>query len=75
MVYCNYGICRSASFIIAYLMLEDKLTVNEALYLLRLARPQVNPTAEYLHVLLKMEEKWGITKFRATSNETYMDYE
>jgi len=43
LIHCNAGISRSASIIIGYLMYSQSLKYDQALELVKIARPQVRP--------------------------------
>ena len=51
LVHCLAGISRSVSIIIAYLMIVEKLTYNQALDSIRQIRPEVNPNPGFAYQL------------------------
>lgn len=54
-VHCQHGVSRSATIVIAYLMWRDGLSYDDALDLVRLARPTINPNIGFACALLQ----WG----------------
>ena len=57
LVHCKMGVSRSASCVIAYLMKEYKIDVDEALKMTRNERPIVDPNEGFLR---QLEEYNGI---------------
>jgi protein-tyrosine phosphatase len=55
LVHCAAGISRSASLVIAYLMIENKWTYEEAYHYLQKRRPQINPNSGFVKQLKKLE--------------------
>jgi protein tyrosine phosphatase len=43
LVHCSYGVSRSASIIIAYLIKEKNMTYEQALNYVKMIRPRINP--------------------------------
>ena len=56
LVHCKYGISRSASFIIAYLVKYNKITVDNALKFLQQKRSQVKPNKGFMDQLYLYEQ-------------------
>ena len=56
LVHCKFGISRSATFIIAYLIKYCGFTVNSALIYIRNIRNQINPNEGFLDQLLQYEK-------------------
>ena len=54
-VHCQHGVSRSSTIVIAYIMWRQRLTYDEALDLVRTARPTVNPNIGFACALLQ----WG----------------
>ena len=57
LVHCKYGISRSAAFIIAYLIKHLKLTLEEALDLVKTKRPKIKPNEGFI------DQLWVYEKF------------
>lgn len=55
LVHCFKGVSRSAAVICAYLIARKNLTLDEALVLVRLARPNVSPNQGFLRQLREIE--------------------
>ena len=55
LVHCQAGISRSASFVIAYLMKEEKMKLKDALQLVKSVRPIVSPNKGFLAQLSDFE--------------------
>lgn len=55
LVHCKGGICRSASFLIAYLMRSEKLSVIHAHGIVKGKRPAIRPRPCFLSVI----DKWA----------------
>lgn len=55
LVHCNAGISRSSSVIAGYLMQVEGYTLDEALALLRAARPVVKPNDGFMNQLIQYE--------------------
>ena len=51
LVFCMQGVSRSATMLLAYLILKKGLTLSEALDILRRARPSIKPNAKFLTAL------------------------
>ena len=56
LVHCNYGISRSASFIVAYMMGELCFSLDEALTCGKLNRPEFGPNKAFLKQLTTFEK-------------------
>ena len=56
LVHCKFGISRSASFVIAYLIKYDKYTVDNALRFLQKKRNQINPNQGFMNQLYQYEQ-------------------
>ena len=56
LIHCKFGISRSVSFIIAYLIKYLGFTVIRALNFLRNIKQQINPNEGFLEQLLEYEE-------------------
>ena len=63
LIHCKYGISRSASFIIAYLIKEMKYTTDYALKFISEKRKQIKPNEGFLEQLYKYEEYCLGTKY------------
>ena len=57
LVHCKFGISRSASFIIAYLIKYSKLSVEDALKFVKEKRSKINPNKGFINQLYEYE-KW-----------------
>jgi protein-tyrosine phosphatase len=57
LVHCYMGASRSATIIIYYLMKEHKMTLEEALVLLKSKRYIVNPNCKFIEVLKNKEHE------------------
>ena len=55
LVHCKYGVSRSPSFVIAYLVKYYPFTVDSALKFVKKRRPCINPNAGFLEQLEKYE--------------------
>ena len=56
LVHCNAGISRSTTIILAFLMKEKKMGLNEALELVRIARPIAKPNPGFMKQLRTYEK-------------------
>ena len=56
LVHCKLGVSRSASFVIAYLIKSNKLTVEKAMKFLKQKRNQIKPNEGFLNQLHKYEK-------------------
>ena len=56
LVHCKYGVSRSPSFIIAYLIKYHKYSVDSALEFIKEKRSKINPNEGFLYQLYKYEE-------------------
>lgn len=54
-VHCRAGISRSSSMVLGYLMLEDKMSYNEAKNYVLLRRNQIQPNAKFEDQLMEFE--------------------
>ena len=54
LVHCNQGISRSASLVIAYLIMENGFTLREAFRLVKKLRPSVLPNSGFLSQLIEL---------------------
>lgn len=68
LIHCNKGVSRSASFVCAYLMRSRKLNFNEALSVVRAARPIAKPNDAF-QAQLKRYEKNIDKASKSNSNE------
>jgi atypical dual specificity phosphatase len=59
-VHCAMGISRSATLVIAHLMIKYKITLDEALKRVRTARWQVNPNPGFIDQLKQLEKQLGV---------------
>lgn len=57
LIHCVQGLSRSASIVIAYLMIHHKMTLIEAYTLVKMRRPLVKPNPGFIVQLLALEEK------------------
>ncbi len=62
LVFCTAGRSRSASIILAYLMITRKLVLLEALEIVRSKRPWIQPNSGYINVLMKLESELLTTR-------------
>jgi protein-tyrosine phosphatase len=60
LVNCAVGISRSASFVIAYLMKTQKLSLDQAFAFVKRARPKINPNRFFMTQLAAYEQKLRI---------------
>ena len=51
LVHCHAGISRSVSILIAYLMVVENLSFDEALFSIRKVRPEANPNDGFVNQL------------------------
>lgn len=57
LVHCMEGKSRSATIVIAYLMEKYKLTVSQALHMVQIHRPIVQPNPYFMRQLLQLETR------------------
>ncbi|KRX05885.1 hypothetical protein PPERSA_03822 [Pseudocohnilembus persalinus] len=57
LVHCIQGISRSASFVLAYLMKHEKMTLKEAFQLVKSKRSIARPNPKFVESLLKFEQQ------------------
>ena len=57
LVHCKFGISRSASFIIAYMIKYNNFTVDDALTFVKQKRNQVKPNKGFMNQLYEYEKK------------------
>ena len=55
LVHCQAGMSRSPAIILAYLILEHKMTLKEAFTHTKSIRPAIRPNVEFLPPLLEIE--------------------
>jgi protein-tyrosine phosphatase len=55
LVHCLYGISRSSTIVLSYLMQKLKLKFSEALSLLQSCHPYTDPSAAFIEQLMKLE--------------------
>jgi protein-tyrosine phosphatase len=55
LVHCQAGVSRSASIVIAYLMISQKISYNEAFLLCKKGRPCINPNKGFVNKLKQLE--------------------
>ena len=55
LVHCFAGVSRSATVVLAYLMKQASLSLQEAIYRVRSKRPFINPNAGFMNQLRKYE--------------------
>ena len=58
LIHCKFGISRSPTFVIAYLIKYFRFTVQTALIFLRKRRPQVKPNDGFIEFLNKYEKSF-----------------
>lgn len=58
LVQCEWGINRSATVTAAYLMRHERLSLRQALQLLRTRRPCTRPLNAYVAQLAALERQW-----------------
>lgn len=68
LIHCNKGVSRSASFVCAYLMRSRKLNFDEALSVVRAARPIAKPNDAFQAQLKRYENRIDEVR-NNTSNE------
>lgn len=56
LVHCYAGISRSATIVLAYLIYVNKMTIDDALYLLRSARSIVDPNPGFIDQLIILDK-------------------
>lgn len=56
-VHCMAGVSRSSTLVIAYLMREENLSLNEAFNLVKQKRPIANPNDGFWHQLEEFEQQ------------------
>lgn len=61
-VHCEYGISRSSSLVIAYLMKHQNMTLDQAFKHIKQRRPWIQPNAGFWAQLQRYEEKLGLLK-------------
>lgn len=71
LVNCAAGISRSASTVIAHLMVYEKLSLIESIRKLRKARPIVLPNIGFLVQLMRLER--GLNKYRNDNNKNTLN--
>ena len=54
-VHCYAGVSRSASFVIAYLMMKENLSFFQAMKFVKMKRPNIFPNPGFLSLLLEYE--------------------
>lgn len=54
-VHCQVGRSRSVSFVVAYLMYTNKITLNKALDFVQKKRPMANPNGNFIKQLKDYE--------------------
>lgn len=59
-VHCFAGISRSATLVLAHLMIKYKITLEEALKRVRAARGQINPNPGFIAQLKQLEKHLGV---------------
>eukprot|EP01087_Luapelamoeba_hula_P024454 TRINITY_DN9312_c0_g1_i1.p1 TRINITY_DN9312_c0_g1~~TRINITY_DN9312_c0_g1_i1.p1 ORF type:complete len:198 (-),score=12.62 TRINITY_DN9312_c0_g1_i1:61-654(-) len=69
-VHCKAGISRSVSFIIAYLMFKDRMTLEQALALVRTMREAAQPNSGFLRQLHAYESHLGLSLPTHTTDTT-----
>lgn len=57
LIHCQAGISRSATIVIGYLMVEQKMPLKEAYQLVKTQRPQIQPNAGFFKFLQQLELK------------------
>jgi hypothetical protein len=57
LIHCNQGISRSASCVLAVLMVQHKMTLKEAYQLLRDKRRIVHPNSGFMKELIELERE------------------
>ncbi|ETN77966.1 dual specificity phosphatase, catalytic domain protein, partial [Necator americanus] len=55
-VHCNAGISRAASFVISYLMVHHAMSLQQAIEVVKSARPKVRPNMGFMQQLKHFEE-------------------
>lgn len=55
LIHCQAGVSRSATIVLLYLMLYRHYPLNEAMALLRHARPIVNPNRGFMNFLMRVD--------------------
>jgi protein-tyrosine phosphatase len=56
-VHCAAGVSRSATIVIAYLIMKKNMTCEEALKFARSKRPIIDPNPGFISQLIKFEKK------------------
>ena len=62
--HCYGGVSRSATIVVAYLMSTHRMSVDEALKLVRSKRQQVNPNSGFMAQLRRWEKDIGERQIR-----------
>lgn len=65
LVHCSAGVSRSATLVLAYLLIVRRIPLLRALEICRNARPQVSPNAGFMSQLSSLEKDYCV---RATLN-------
>jgi protein-tyrosine phosphatase len=60
LVHCHAGISRSATLVVAYIMLAKRIGYREALTFVQQCRPQVDPNFGFHIELMKFEKSLGL---------------
>ncbi len=55
-MHCAAGRSRSATLIIAYLMKSRRMSLRDAIYVVRLARPMIKPNLGFFQQLCRFEK-------------------
>jgi protein-tyrosine phosphatase len=55
LIHCVAGVSRSGAIAVAYLVLTQNLTVEQALYKIRQWRPKINPNPSFMNQLKQLE--------------------
>lgn len=74
-VHCGYGVSRSATFVAAFLMRSEKLTLDASIKRIQEVRPFAGPGAGFMEQLLTCERDWGFQRDGRPSVElwSYME--
>lgn len=57
LVHCSCGISRSASIVISYLMIENKIRFKESYDIVKKSRKCIEPNSGFISQLIKLENK------------------